>query len=210
MLLAIDTATEAVTVAVADGAHVLAEIHRVDRLRHGELLAPAVADVLRAAGVVPRALTAVAVGVGPGPYTGLRIGLAFATGLAEAIRVPLVGVCTLDVIAFAVAPGLPFTVATDARRREVYWATYDADGHRRTGPAVGPPTTAATDRPTAGNGPLLYPDAFPHPIEPTHPRAGDLARAVATAAVPTLPTVPLYLRRPDADEPGARKRVTAH
>lgn len=83
---------------------------------------------------------AIAVGVGPGPYSGLRVGISFAIGLGRAWRCPVVGVCSLDAIAWMVAdtdhPGHGFVVATDARRGEVYWALYDAQGRRSTGPQV--------------------------------------------------------------------------
>ena len=103
MLLALDTATPAVTVAVADGATVLADATAVDPRRHGELLAPAVESVLRTAGVDRRELTAIAVGTGPGPFTGLRVGLVTARTLGHALGIPVLGVCTLDVLALAFA-----------------------------------------------------------------------------------------------------------
>ena len=93
-------------------------------------------------------ITAVAAGTGPGPYTGLRAGLVTARVLGSALGVPVYGVCTLDVVAAGVAStgtaaGQGFIVATDARRREVYWARYDADGRRLDGPAVGFPADVA-------------------------------------------------------------------
>jgi tRNA threonylcarbamoyl adenosine modification protein YeaZ len=212
VLLALDTATPAVTVAVADGERVLAERTTVDARRHGELLAPAVSGVLADAGLDRRSLTRVAVGVGPGPFTGLRVGLVTARMLGATLGLPVVGVCTLDVLALqAVEEGLtgPFRVVTDARRKEVHWAAYDADGglHRTEGPSVDRPADAATDRPAVGAGAALYAGDFPGHRPPTHPSAAALCVWVARG-LPLLPPEPLYLRRPDAVEPGARKRVS--
>ena len=101
--------------------------------------------------------------------------------------------CSLDVIAVeATERGRessllgPFTVATDARRKEVYLATYTDQGQRLTGPVVARPADVATDQPTAGEGALLYPDAFPHPFGPTRPSAGWLAHAQEQQALGTL------------------------
>lgn len=208
MLLALDTATDAVTVAVLDGTTVVAELTTEDRLRHGELLAPAIARVLADAAVPTTALTRIAVGVGPGPFTGLRIGLATATTMALALGIEAVGVCTLDVIASAVEVDGPFLVATDARRKEVYWARYATPYRRETEPAVGRPGTIPSDLPVAGNGPRLYPAELPRPVAPHLPSAAALARLVVSGRTRLLPTLPLYLRRPDATVPAARKRVT--
>ena len=142
LLLAFDTATPAVTVALHDGTHALAEVTTIDARRHGELLASAIDQVLTRAGASRLDITAIAAGTGPGPYTGLRAGLVTARVLGSALGVPVHGICTLDVIAadaLAAAGGRDFVVATDARRREVYWARYDATGARLSGPSVGTP-----------------------------------------------------------------------
>lgn len=208
MLLALDTATNAVTVALHDGADVVAESSVEDRLRHGELLAPAIDALLRGAGVTPADLSRIAVGVGPGPYTGVRIGLATATTMAAALGIDIVGVCTLDVVAAAVAVPGPFLVATDARRKEVYWARYDSPLDRDGDPDVGSPAAVATALPVAGNGPSLYPDSFPRAVAPRLPSAATLANLVMSGSARLLPVVPLYLRRPDAVVPAARTRAT--
>lgn len=208
MLLALDTATHAVTVAVADGPDVRAEKTTVDPLRHGELLAPAIAEVLGRAGVNIDQIGRIAVGVGPGPFTGLRVGLVTARTLAAVLGVPLHGVCTLDVIARAVPAGEPFVVATDARRKEVYTAHYDDAGQRLDGPSVDRPADVATDLPVAGQGALLYPEAFPNRIGPEFPSAADLARLIASGNADLLAPEPLYLRRPDVTQPSPRKRVS--
>src|SRR5690606_8026556 len=178
-------------------------------------LAPGIAEARAAAGVDRRDLTDVAVGVGPGPYTGLRVGVVTARTLAVVLGVRLHGVCTLDVIAAqARRDGVtgPLVVATDARRREVYWARYDGDGHRATGPAVDRPAELAgrlpPGLPVVGRGAQLYPDLLPPADGPVDPDAAVLADLVVGQAVPELAAEPLYLRRPDAREPGPRKPVS--
>ncbi len=214
LLLAFDTATPAVTVALHDGAGVIAEESAVDARRHGELLAIFIEKVLGSAGAGTSDLTAVAVGTGPGPYTGLRVGLVTARVLASALGVRLDGVCTLDVIgaqAAAGTGGCDFLVATDARRGEVYWARYSPSGVRLAGPDVGPPAALPTGLPVAGEGAFLHPELAGQPLGPRFPAAAQLAVLAARRAVagePPLPAEPLYLRRPDAREPGRPKRVT--
>ncbi len=159
LILAFDTATPAVTVALYDGRRVVAGEQAVDARRHGELLAPAITAVLATAQVRPAELTAVAVGVGPGPYTGLRAGLVTAQVLGATLDVPAHGFCTLDIIAAQArleAGGREFLVATDARRREVYWARYSGTGERFDGPRVSSPADVPTGFPIAGEGPRLY------------------------------------------------------
>lgn len=207
LLLAFDTATPAVTVALHDGDTVLAERTVVDAMRHGELLAPGIAAVLRAAGADRTDLTDVAVGVGPGPFTGLRVGLVTARTLAEVLGVPVHGVCTLDVLAGAAeAPG-PFVVATDARRKEVYWASYADRRTRVNGPHVAKPADVDAPGPVVGRGATLYPDAFPVAAPPEYPSAGVLASLVVRGEVEVRPPDPLYLRRPDAVVSHGRKKV---
>jgi tRNA threonylcarbamoyladenosine biosynthesis protein TsaB len=202
VLLAFDTATPLVTVALHDGDDVVAERTSDRPMKHGEQLAPLIEAVLRDRGLVRQDLTALAVGVGPGPFTGLRVGLVTARTLALALELPVYGVCTLDVLAIeAVDTGAvreDFLVATDARRKEVYLASYDADGARLAGPEVLRPADAATDRPVVGEGAVLYPAAFPRPAGPARPSAGWLARVVAEERAELLDPEPLYLRRPDA------------
>lgn len=212
MLLAFDTATPLVTVALHDGHDVVVELSSDRPLKHGEQLAPLIERALVEAGLVRQDLTAIAVGVGPGPFTGLRVGLVTARTLAFVLEIPVYGVCSLDVIAVeavdtgAVTGG--FVVATDARRKEVYLASYDEGGARLDGPVVERPAAVATDLPTAGEGALLYPEAFPHPVGPTRPSAGWLARVVADERAELLDPEPLYLRRPDAATPSRPKPVS--
>lgn len=217
LLLAVDTATPAVTVALHDGARVVAESGQVDARRHGELLLPAVDRVLAEAGVKLDAVTGVVVGVGPGPYTGLRVGLVTAATFGSVLSVPVHGLCTLDALAYAAGQaGLegPFAVATDARRKEVYWARYEDPRTRTGGPAVDQPADIAEQLaglPVAGAGAVLYPEAFPDARGPEHVAAGALAALAVerlAAGADMLPPQPLYLRRPDAQVPKNYKVVT--
>lgn len=214
MLLAFDTASSRVTVALHDGERLVAEYVADEAAaqktgRHGELLAPGIASVLQQAGALPHDVTAVAVGVGPGPFTGLRVGLVTARTMALALEIPVYGVCTLDILAAeAVDAGLEdFLVATDARRKEVYLASYD-EGARVDGPVVLKPADAATERLVVGRGARLYPDAFPNSAGPDLPSAAVLCDVVVGERYELLDPEPLYLRRPDTMEPRPPKRVT--
>ena len=217
LLLVVDTSTPAVTAALVevdrDGMPaLLAERVTVDPRRHGELLTPAVRAVLAEAGAVPGDLGAVVAGLGPGPYTGLRVGLVTASVLAHALDRPAYGVCSLDGIAHPPA-GQRLLVATDARRREIYWATYDTDGTRSAGPAVDRPADVDTSgcHLARGAGALLYSDVLGLPVgAPAYPQASALAALAASRATGgalSEPLLPLYLRRPDAAPPGAPKAV---
>lgn len=221
LLLAVDTATPAVTAALHDGASVVAESSSVDARRHGELLLPTVDRVLADAGVRLDAVTAVVAGVGPGPYTGLRVGLVTAATFGSALGVPVYGLCTLDGLAYASGLDGPFVVATDARRKEVYWARYDSPRSRAEGPFVDRPADIAervAGLPVVGAGALLYPDTFPDARAPEHVSAAALAslaaEKLAAGAVgafenePGVPPQPMYLRRPDAQVPKNYKVVT--
>jgi tRNA threonylcarbamoyl adenosine modification protein YeaZ len=215
LLLALDTATPAVTVALHDGDGVIAERTTVDARRQGELLAPSVAELLRAAGAQMGDVSVVVAGAGPGPYTGLRAGLVTARVLGSSLKIPAYGVCTLDVIAagaVAAGAGREFLVATDARRRELYWARYSSAGERLAGPSVAAPASLPAGLPVAGEGAHAYPDVLGDPIEPRFPSAATLARIAIERLArgdPMLPPEPLYLRRPDARVPGPPKPVSA-
>lgn len=220
MLLAFDTSSAAVTVALADPVtgEVVASSSTVDALRHGELLAPAIADALAAAGCRAGDLSRIAVGVGPGPFTGLRVGLVTARTMADVLGIEVAGVCSLDVLARQSSLTLPVAVATDARRKEIYWALYDgpaADGSRRRleGPAVDKPAEIAhvlAGLPVIGRGAVLYGEALGLAgVEdvPEYPSAEVLALGVATGTLPVVAPDPLYLRRPDVTIAGGPKSV---
>jgi tRNA threonylcarbamoyladenosine biosynthesis protein TsaB len=194
MLLAFDTSSAAVTVALASPTgEVLASSSTVDALRHGELLAPAIA-------------------------AGLRVGLVTARTMADVLGIEVVGVCSLDILALQSPVDQPVAVATDARRKEIYWALYDspaADGSRRRieGPAVDRPADVShvlAGLPLTGRGVTLYAEALgrgtgAEVIE--YPSAEALATGVATGTLQTVAPDPLYLRRPDVTLSAGPKSV---
>lgn len=207
MLLALDTATPAVSVALHDGERVLARRHRVDARRHAEVAVPLVAQVLAEAAVPGRALQRIVVGVGPGAYTGLRVGLATAAALGRAWGVPVQGACTLDALAVEAALPGEVLVVTDARRRQVFWARY-VDGRRVEGPAVSDPDAVPRrSLPAVGAGALAHPQVFPQAQGPEHPDAAWLATGVLAGTVVLLPVEPVYLRQPDVTPAGPAKPV---
>jgi tRNA threonylcarbamoyl adenosine modification protein YeaZ len=228
LVLAFDTATPAVTAALHDGARVLAESTTVDARRHGELLVPTIERVLAQAGAALADVTAIAAGSGPGPYTGLRVGLMTAQALAASLGVPAYGVCTLDAVAYGTGLSEPFLVATDARRKEVFWGHYADARTRLRGPAVDKPQDLPADLPLAGAGARMYAEVVGAARlldVPEFPFAGALAalaaaqlgeagaeeirEAVESGTHPVLGTPrPIYLRRPDAQEPSAPKKVS--
>lgn len=200
VILAFDTATPQVSAAVLADGQVLAEATSDRSMKHGEQLAPLIDRVIADSGRARGDIGAIAVGVGPGPFTGLRVGLVTARTLGLVLDVPVYGVCTLDVLAAqAAAGGLdgPFVVATDARRKEVYLARYEG-GRRVEGPLVDKPAVLATELPAVGEGAVIYPEAFPNAVGPERPGAAWLARLVADRGAELLDPEPLYLRRPDA------------
>ncbi|MEU8246990.1 tRNA (adenosine(37)-N6)-threonylcarbamoyltransferase complex dimerization subunit type 1 TsaB [Nonomuraea sp. NPDC048916] len=213
LVLAFDTATPAVTAALHDGRQVLAESTTIDARRHGELLAPTIEIVLREAGASLGDVTAIVAGSGPGPYTGLRVGLMTAQGLAVTLGVPAYGICTLDAVAYGSGLSEPFLAATDARRKEVFWARYSDRRTRLDGPFVDRPADVPVQgMPVVGAGADLYPEVLGESSGPPYPYAGSLAALAAErieAGTPLDRPRPIYLRRPDAVVPGAPKRVTA-
>jgi tRNA threonylcarbamoyl adenosine modification protein YeaZ len=215
LVLALDTSTPATSVALVADGQLVAERTEVAANRHGELLSPFIADVLDVGGVRPADVDLVAVGVGPGPFTGLRVGLMTGRSFADALAVPSRGVCSLDAVAAVDdrLSGGAFTVLTDARRKEVYWARY-AGGVRIEGPAVDRPAALAErlapGEVVAGFAASMYAAEFAaqHIDESSgYPSAEAIAR-LALDDTWALPVQPLYLRRPDARPPGAPKKVT--
>ncbi len=202
LVLTIDTATPAVTAGVVrlgknpgDGTEVLAELVTLDARAHAERLTPNILGALNDAGVAVDQLDAVVVGCGPGPFTGLRVGMATAAAFGQALGVPVRGVCSLDAIAVGTTGDV--LVVTDARRREVYWARY-RDGARVDGPAV----SAAADVPDGAAAVVGSPEhtaLFDLPVlPPVYPSAAGLVDAVMDWVAEPESLVPLYLRRPDA------------
>ncbi|MBE2999155.1 tRNA (adenosine(37)-N6)-threonylcarbamoyltransferase complex dimerization subunit type 1 TsaB [Nocardiopsis sp. HNM0947] len=219
LLLAFDTATPAVTAAIGesapDGSFTMrASASSVDARRHGELLAPTVRDITAEAGLTLADLDAIAVGIGPGPYTGLRVGLATAHALADGLGIPCHGVATLDALALATGRTEPFVAMTDARRKEVFWARYD-DHRTRVGEvAVAKPAELDTGGlPLVGDGARMYADVFgdtaahPEPLLPDAAAMAELALDRLHRGESLPEPRPLYLRRPDAAAPAGPKKV---
>jgi len=213
LVLALDTATPAVTAGVveltADGCAQRSVRVAHDARKHAELLMPGVLAACDEAGIALAELAAVVTGAGPGPFTGLRVGMVTAAALGDALGIPVHGVCSLDAIAHGLGP---VVVVTDARRREVYWAAYDADGRRTDGPHVEAPAALVDRLPdvpaAAGSHAEVTGLPVVGPAAPTPVGLVAVAAAAIRAGVVPGPLEPLYLRRPDAQEPGARKRVT--
>lgn len=235
LLLTLDTSTPTVTAGVvrvllpneiiaalaADASpapvQLLAQHTVDDPFAHAEQLMPLANAALAEAGVMLSALDAAVVGLGPGPFTGLRVGIATAQALGDALDRPVLGVPSHDGVALSIdQPPGPFLVVTDARRKEVYVTAYGRAGHPISRPQVLAPSALAgwiaslTAAPVAITGagaelarlelPLLKPGATSLGLV----RAA--GPALVTGAVPG-PLTPLYLRRPDAIEPTAGKSV---
>lgn len=208
VMLAIDTSTSAITVALHDETQVLASEAHLDARAHTEWVSPLIASCLESASLTPADLTAVVVGNGPGPFTGLRVGIVTGLTMGHALGIPAYGICSLDALAEQASPMVDaeFLVATDARRKEVYWARYavrSGSVERLTDPAVDRPADVPLEvraLPTVGRGPVLYPDLFSTRLAVLDVDAAVLARlAVSRArAGEPMPVEPLYLRRPDA------------
>ncbi|BDH58907.1 tRNA (adenosine(37)-N6)-threonylcarbamoyltransferase complex dimerization subunit type 1 TsaB [Tsukamurella sp. PLM1] len=188
-VLALDTATPALTVGIVDSESgaVLAERSRTHARGHAEVLTPFLLECLAEAGLERADLGAVVVGCGPGPFTGLRVGMATAAAFGDALGIEVHGVCSLDAIAHGTSGDV--VVVTDARRKEVYWARY-SDGARTAGPGVIKPADL-----DAGDARVV--EGSPTP-------ASLVAVARPLLGTPAQPLVPLYLRRPDAVEMAAR------
>lgn len=198
LVLALDTST-VVNVGLARGDQVLATATVSDQMAHVEQLMPLVSECLDAAEVRAVELDQLVVGVGPGPFTGLRVGVVTAHVLGFVLRIGLRGVCSLDVLAaqFVGQGTEDFVVATDARRREVYWARYNARGIRVEEPKVSRPGDVPR-LPVIGPAADIYADQL---LAVSGPRSMDPAVLATTGA--TLPDAghePLYLRHPDATE----------
>lgn len=215
LVLALDTSSAAVSAALVDAADARpatrAEHSTINARGHGEYLAPMIAACLADAGATPADLGAIVVGTGPGPFTGLRVGLVTAAVMAEALGIPAYAVCSLDGIAPAHEGTL--LVAGDARRKEVYWARY-LGGARIDGPHVSRPAgvTIGDASAMAGAGARLYAQQIGLPLlDADFPAPTALVRRALDrirAGAPSDPLAPRYLRRPDAVEPASVKLVT--
>ena len=215
MILALDTSTALTSAAVIDDdGRVVVERTHEDARRHAEAIGPMIADVV---GAVPRtSVSTVACGVGPGPYTGLRVAIASAIAIGAAWDVPVVGLCSLDALAAQVlserADGQGVEVCSDARRSEVYWASYGADGMRLAGPRVRAASTVGASvvrgmphaawvgrRVLALQAAGIVVSDVALPLDEHGTDTGATARAMS--GMQLLPPRPLYLRNPDAMTP---------
>lgn len=193
-VLAIDTATPAVLAGVVLDDTTLAERVTIDAHAHAEQLTPNIVAALQDCSLAMDQLTAVVVGCGPGPFTGLRVGMATAAAYGHALGIPVFGVCSLDAIGVRTAGEV--LVVTDARRREVYWARYSG-GVRIDGPGVAAPADVPVSGAERVAGTLTDPFGLPR-VEPVYPSPAGLVAAVTDWDTTPGPLVPLYLRRPDA------------
>ena len=202
-VLAIDTSV-GVSVAILRSNGELTQSQAVDHGMQGELTAELISQVVAESGLEISEITDVVVGVGPGPFTGLRVGLVTAAVFAHARNIPIHGICSLDAIAFDYAK--PCVVVTDARRKELYWARYE---DKRIGePQVSKPEDLLAQFPDSefvGPGAQLYPDFISGKVSEL--KAGSLAKLFATGTAQLVDVSPMYLRKPDAVEPTTRKSV---
>ncbi|MDC5696946.1 tRNA (adenosine(37)-N6)-threonylcarbamoyltransferase complex dimerization subunit type 1 TsaB [Intrasporangium calvum] len=233
LILGIDTSTTAISVALHDGDRVVAQATTLDARAHAEHLAPGIRAALDQAGAAPRDVTGVVVGIGPGPFTGLRVGIVSGRTFAFALGLPVHGLCSLDALAHEAWLGGHrggLLVATDARRKEVYAAEFllDEGGLTRlAGPVVSRAAELQHDwrrLPIAGRGPLLYPADLPGPPEDgSEPSGIPLPRDVSAGALADLAVrrladgdpadpldglEPLYLRRPDVSKAPPSQKST--
>ena len=198
-VLAIDTSTSRTSVAIIDGDTVLFGGFLDGATAHGPSLPALVQEALEISEV-----DEVVVGMGPGPFTGLRVGIVTAAVFAHAREISIHGICSLDAVAFDFAK--PCVVVTDARRKELYWARYD--GIRVGEPQVSKPEALAAQFPESefvGPGAKLYPDYVSGDVMEL--KAGSLARLFASGSAQLVDVSPMYLRKPDAVEPTIRKSV---
>lgn len=205
LILALDTSTPAVTAGVVrlPDVTVLGERVTVGARAHAERLTPNVLAALADAELTVADLDAVVVGCGPGPFTGLRAGMATAAAYGHALGIPVHGVCSLDAIGVRTTGDT--LVVTDARRREVYWARY-RDGVRTDGPAVNAAADVDPGPARAVAGAPEHAALFDLPrCEPVYPTAAGLVAAVRDWSDDPAPLVALYLRRPDAKPMAARR-----
>ncbi|MEY4312282.1 MAG: hypothetical protein RLZZ571_1052 [Actinomycetota bacterium] len=202
-ILAIDTSVGA-SIALLNSNEIIDQFTDTQHGIQGELTSAKISELLNKNSLTVNDLTEIVVGVGPGPYTGLRVGIATAQSLGFALNIPVHGICSLDAVAFEF--GKPCVVVTDARRKELYWAKYDQG--RISDPKVNKPkeiVELVSDKHFVGPGANLYPEV----ISGTHLtlNASALGQLFASGNAKLLPVSPLYLRKPDAVEPTYRKSV---
>lgn len=202
-VLAIDTSV-GVSVAILRSGGEVTQSQAIDHGMQGELTAELVSKVITDSGTKIQEITDVVVGVGPGPFTGLRVGIVTAVVFAHARNISIHGICSLDAIASDYAK--PCIVVTDARRKELYWAQYE--GVRIGEPQVSKPEVIASQFPDSkfvGTGALLYPNYISGTVMEL--KAGSLAQLFVSGSAQLVDVSPMYLRKPDAVEPTIRKSV---
>lgn len=222
LILGIETATQQVGCAIGGHEGVLASAHSARGRRHAETLTPSIEFICHQARIELSEISVVAVDLGPGLFTGLRVGIASAKAFAHALRVPMIGVNSLDLVAFPVRFSPRLIVAClDARRGELYYSFYrqvPGGMQRLTDPALGSPDDLASEIIArgeecllVGDGPLRYPDVFSGlskvelaSREAAYPSARSLvqlahARALREEWVNPWELEPIYLRPPDAE-----------
>ena len=206
MLLAIDTSA-GTSVAVVDlDAGVISEVIETDTMRHAEVIGTLIDEALRVAGVEVRALSGVVAGMGPGPFTGLRVGIAAAKAFAIGAGKPLVPVVSHDAVAYeryADGASGPLMVVTDARRRERYWTAYSGADDLGLPIRLGGPGLAKPDDLPHADVPRVETDVVPAG------RLGMLAELRYAHKLPMDADEALYLRSPDVTLSAGPKRVTA-
>jgi tRNA threonylcarbamoyladenosine biosynthesis protein TsaB len=207
-ILSLDTTMAACSAAVVDTSRALALAEAFEAMErgHAEALAPMVADVLRRSGIDFAQLDRIVVTIGPGTFTGVRIGLSFARGLGLARGIPVIGIDSLSAIAANELTATPLLVVTDARNDEIYAASFDGARKVISGPRITTPERAADDLPVnslvigtatravfaaSGRGDIRASQAGDVPV------AAHFAQ-LAAAAMPEGMPAPLYLRTPDA------------
>jgi tRNA threonylcarbamoyl adenosine modification protein YeaZ len=205
VLLAIDTSAGTSVAIVDRDAGILAELNENDTRRHAEVIGTLIAEALRQADVPVTALSGVVAGMGPGPFTGLRVGIAAARAFALGIAKPVIPVVSHDAVTFGRES--PTLVVTDARRREVYWSAYrgtDAEGLpiRAAGPGLTPPDNLADTVPNFADYARLDAPAV------SAGSLGMVAELMYLHHRPFASPDALYLRSPDVTLNSAPKRVS--
>ena len=221
LILGIDTSTAATSVALVRDGVVLARRDHIDARRHAEVLPLLVRETMDRAGHAMGDLDLIACGVGPGPFTGLRVGIALARAMADALDIDIAGVCSLDALGWQA--GRRCTAVIRVRRAEVAWATYDEHGHRLQGPLISADVDRGAGQLVIGEGgdPVAYPaaeavaafaaqrlaagESIPAALDiPEDCASGSGSGTAALLAERSarglllMPALPLYLRRPDA------------
>lgn len=202
-ILAIDTSV-GVSVAILENQNILAQFTDISHGIQGELTSAKISQLLKQTDLSSNDIDKVLVGVGPGPFTGLRVGIATAQAFSFALNIPHFGICSLDAVAYEF--GKPCVVVTDARRKELYWARYEKN--KIAGPAVATPAELVAlqaDCIFIGPAAALCPEFINGEVMPL--TAGALGQLYASGEAELLPARPLYLRKPDAQESTVRKSV---